>query len=156
MATGLFWINALTAALGGFLVWFLGDRDGFLYTLVAFMAADFATGLMCAVRDRALSNKVGWAGIFRKAAIFLLVGVGHLLDTYVLRHDHIVRTSIIFFYLSNEGISLLENAVTLGLPVPETLRDILARLRDRDKPKKDGTFEGLESTEERRDDQDGL
>jgi toxin secretion/phage lysis holin len=149
MATGLFWLNAITAVLGGFLGWFLGDMDGILYILTAFVAADYITGLMCAIHDRALSSKVGWTDICKKVAIFLLVGVGHLVDTYVLQNDHIIRTSIIFFYLSNEGISLLENAVLLGLPVPETLRDMLSWFRDRDKPDNNlGTFEGLEDKRE--------
>jgi len=109
MATGWFWIQIVIAGIGGFLGWFLGGLDGFMYTLVAFVMADYITGVFCAVHDRALSSKVGWRGVFRKVAIFLLVGAGHLLDKYVLGHDHIVRTAIIFFYLSHEGLSLLEN-----------------------------------------------
>jgi len=148
MATGLFWIKFILTAVGGFLGWYLGDADGFINTLVAVMIADYVTAVMCAVHDRALSSKVGWAGIFRKIVVFLLLGVGHLLDTYVLHHDHIVRTAILFFYISNEGISLLENAALLGLPIPERLRDMLAQMRDRDKPTstyKSDNYEGLEN-----------
>ena len=145
MATGLLWIQAIFTAIGGFLGWYLGGLDGFLYALVAFIVSDYITGVFCAVHDRSLSSKVGWRGVFRKVSIFLLVGAGHLLDKYVLGHDHIVRTAIIFFYISNEGISLLENAALLGLLIPERLRDMLAQLHDRDKSKhSDGTFEGLE------------
>ena len=148
MATGWFWIQIIIVGVGGFLGWFLGGLDGFMYTLVAFVMADYITGVFCAVHDRSLSSKVGWRGVFRKTAIFLLVGAGHLLDKYVLGHDHIVRTAIIFFYISNEGISLLENAALLGLPIPSRLRDMLVQLRDRDKPKtNNGTFEGLEDME---------
>ena len=145
MATGWFWIQIAFAGIGGFLGWFLGGLDGFMYTLVAFVVTDYITGVFCAIYDRTLSGKVGWRGVFRKTAIFLLVGAGHLLDRYVLGHDHIVRTSIIFFYLSHEGISLLENAVLLGLPIPTRLRDVLAQLRDRDKHKpQNETFDDLE------------
>ena len=145
MATGLFWINAVFAAIGGLMAWFLGDLNGFMYTLVAFIAADYVTAVMCAVRDRALSSKIGWSGIFRKVSIFLLVGAGHLLDKYVLGHDHIVRTAIIFFYISHEGISLLDNAALLGLPIPTRLRNMLAQLRDRDAQKhKDSSFGNTE------------
>ena len=150
MATGWFWIQIVIAGIGGFLGWFLGGLDGFMYTLVTFVVADYVTAIMCAVRDRALSGKVGWAGIFRKCAIFFLVGAGHLLDRYVLGHDHIVRTAIIFFYLSHEGMSLLDNAALLGLPIPGRLRDVLAQLRDRDRPSvyKGENIEGLEDIRE--------
>jgi len=145
MATGWFWIQIAIAGIGGLLGWFLGGLDGFMYTLVAFTVADYITGVFCAVHDRTLSSKVGWRGVFRKTAIFLLVGAGHLLDRYVMGHDHIIRTAIIFFYISHEGISLLENAALLGLPIPTRLRDVLAQLRDRDKHKRnDGSFENTE------------
>ena len=149
MATGWFWIQIAFAGVGGFLGWFLGGADGFLYTLLAFISVDYITGLMCAVHDRKLSSKVGWSGIFRKVSIILLVGVGALIDRYVLGHDHIMRTAIIFFYLSNEGISILENAVLLGLPVPESLRDMLSQLRERGKPTYKGkNFDGLEDRDD--------
>jgi len=145
MATGWFWIRIVFSALGGLIGWYIGGADGFIYTLVAVMTADYVTAVMCAVRDRALSSKVGWAGISKKAVIFLLIGTGHLLDRYVLGHDNIVRTAIIFFYISNEAISLLENAALLGLPIPGRLRDVLAQLRDRDKTEiNDGSFENTE------------
>ena len=132
MATGLLWLRIMFTAIGGFMCWYLGGADGFIYTLVAVMTADYVTAVMCAVRDRALSSKVGWAGISKKAVIFLLIGTGHLLDRYVLGHDSIVRTAIIFFYISNETISLLENASLLGLLIPDRLRDVLAQLRNQD------------------------
>lgn len=118
-------------ALGGFLGWFLGGADGFLYALIAFVAIDYITGVMCAVVDKNLSSKIGFEGIFRKVLIFTLVGVGNILDVYVLQDGHVLRIAVIFFYLSNEGVSLLENTVHLGLPVPEKLKDILAQLHNR-------------------------
>ena len=149
MATGWFWIQVVVAGVGGFLSWFLGGMDGFLYALVAFVVADYITGVFCAIHDRALSSRVGWRGIFKKVVIFILVGVGTILDRYILLgENHIIRSAICFFYLSNEGISLLENATRLGLPVPRKLRDVLVQLRDRDKPKlNDDTIEELEDFE---------
>ena len=146
MATGLLWLQAIFTAIGGFLGWYLGGMDGFIYALVVFVVADYLTGIFCAIHDRALSSRVGWRGIFKKVVIFVLVGVGAILDRYVLLGEtHIIRSAIVFFYLSNEGISILENAARLGLHIPEKLRDVLAQLRDRDKHKpNDGTFEGLE------------
>lgn len=119
-------------ALGGVLGWFLGGADGFLYALIAFVVIDYITGVMCAVVDKKLSSAVGFKGIFRKVLIFTLVGVGNILDVYVLQDGHVLRMAVIFFYLSNEGVSLLENTVHLGLPVPEKLKEILAQLHSRD------------------------
>ncbi len=124
-------IQAAFAALGGFLGWFMGGFDGFLYALIAFAAIDYITGVMCAVSDKQLSSEVGFRGICRKVLIFILVGVGNLVDVYVLQTGCALRTAVIFFYLSNEGISLLENAGRLGLPIPQKLKDILSQLHNR-------------------------
>lgn len=116
------------AAVGGFLGWFLGGADGFLYTLIAFVALDYVTGVMCAIVEKKLSSEVGFKGICRKVLIFLLVGVANLLDVYVLGEAAVLRTAVIFFYLSNEGVSMLENAGRLGLPIPQKLKDVLAQM----------------------------
>lgn len=121
-------IQIAFTALGGFLGWFLGGCDGFLYALIAFVAIDYVTGVMCAVADKTLSSEVGFKGICRKVLIFTLVGIGNILDVYVLQDGHVLRMAVIFFYLSNEGVSLLENSAHLGLPVPQKLKDILAQL----------------------------
>ena len=121
-------IQIAFTALGGFLGWFLGGADGFLYALIAFVVIDYITGVMCAISDKSLSSEVGFRGICRKVLIFILVGVGNLLDVYILGEAGVLRTAVIFFYLSNEGVSLLENAAHLGLPVPAKLKDILAQL----------------------------
>ena len=118
-------------ALGGFLGWFLGGADGFLYALIAFVVIDYITGVMCAIYDKSLSSEVGFRGICRKVLIFILVGVGNLLDVYILGEAGVLRTAVIFFYLSNEGVSLLENASRLGLPIPEKLKEILQQLHDK-------------------------
>ena len=119
-------------ALGGFLGWFLGGADGFLYALIAFVAADYLTGVLAAISEKQLSSSVGFTGIARKILIFTLVGLANLLDVYVLGAGAVLRTATIFFYLSNEGISLLENTTRLGLPVPAQLRETLAALTKHD------------------------
>jgi len=124
------WVQAAFAAIGGFLGWFLGGLDGFLYALIAFVAIDYLTGLMCAIADKKLSSEIGARGIFKKVIIFALVGVGHIVDSQVLGQAQTIRTTVIFFYLTNEGISILENAAALGLPVPEKLKEVLARLHE--------------------------
>jgi toxin secretion/phage lysis holin len=124
------------SAVGGWLGYFLGGCDGLLYTLLAFVVLDYITGIMCAVADHKLSSAVGFKGIFRKILIFALVGVGHLLDVQVLGAVGVLRTAVIFFYLSNEGVSLIENAAHLGLPIPAKLKAVLEQLHDR--AEKDG------------------
>nr|DAE75079.1 MAG TPA: holin [Caudoviricetes sp.] len=128
-----FWntIQLLFAGIGGWLGYFLGGCDGLLYALLAFVVIDYITGIMCAVVDKKLSSAVGFKGIFKKVLIFALVGVGHILDTRVIGTGSVLRTAVIFFYLSNEGISLLENAGHLGLPIPKKLKSILEQLHDR-------------------------
>ena len=123
--------QVIFAAIGGWLGYFLGGCDGLLIALVVFVAVDYITGVMCAVSDKKLSSAVGFKGICRKVLIFVLVGIGNLVDVYVLGEGGALRTAVIFFYLSNEGISFLENAGHLGLPIPEKLKDVLEQLHDK-------------------------
>lgn len=125
------WIQTAFTVLGGLLGWFLGGFDGFLYALVALMVADYITGVMCAIVEKKLSSEIGFKGIFKKVLIFILVGVGHLIDTNLIGDGGVLRTAIIFFYCSNEGVSMLENAGRLGLPIPEKLKDILVQLHNK-------------------------
>ncbi|SHJ35959.1 phage holin family protein [Hespellia stercorisuis] len=128
-----FWntIQLIFAAIGGWLGYFLGGCDGLLYALLAFVVVDYITGVMCAIEDHSLSSEVGFKGICRKVLIFALVGIANILDVQVVGSGSVLRTAIIFFYISNEGVSLLENAGHLGLPIPTKLKDILAQLHDR-------------------------
>ena len=128
-----FWntIQLAFAAVGGWLGYFLGGCDGLLYALIAFVAIDYITGVMFAISDKTLSSEVGFKGICRKVLIFLLVGIGHIVDAQVIGSGGVLRTAVIFFYLSNEGVSLIENAAHLGLPVPDKLKAVLEQLHDR-------------------------
>ncbi len=133
-----FWttIQVIFTGVGGWLGYFLGGCDGLLYALVLFVVVDYITGVMCAAADHKLSSEVGFKGICRKVLIFLLVGIGHVLDAQIIGTGSVLRTAVIFFYLSNEGVSLLENAGHLGLPIPEKLKVVLEQLHDR--AEKDG------------------
>ena len=122
-------IQAVFTALGGWLGWFLGGCDGLIYALIAFVVIDYITGLMCAVVNKQLSSEVGFRGIFRKVLIFMLVGVGNIVDKQLIGSGSVIRTAVVFFYLSNEGISIIENAGILGLPIPQKLKDVLAQLK---------------------------
>ena len=125
------WIQIVFAAIGGWLGWFLGGADGFLYALIAFVVIDYITGVMCAIVDHKLSSEVGFKGIFKKVLIFTMVGIGNIIDVQVLGQAGVLRTAVIFFYLSNEGVSLMENAGHLGLPIPAKLKEVLEQLHDR-------------------------
>ena len=118
------------SVMGGWLGYFLGGYDGLLYALIAFVVVDYITGVMCAIVDHKLSSAVGFRGICKKVLILLLVGMANLLDVQVIGTGAVLRTAVIFFYISNEGVSILENAVYLGLPVPEKLKQVLAMLHD--------------------------
>lgn len=128
-----FWntIQLIFTAVGGWLGYFLGGCDGLLYALIAFVVIDYITGVMCAIIDRKLSSAVGFKGIFRKVLIFLLVGIANIIDVQVIGTGAVLRTAVIFFYISNEGVSLLENAGHLGLPIPEKIKTVLEQLHDR-------------------------
>ena len=135
-----FWntIQLVFSALGGWLGYFLGGCDGLLYALIAFVVIDYITGVMCAVINRELSSEVGFKGIFRKVLIFLLVGIANIIDVQVIGTGAVLRTAVIFFYISNEGVSLLENAGHLGLPIPEKIKTVLEQLHDRAENGKEG------------------
>ena len=114
--------------LGGWIGYFLGGCDGLIVALICFVAVDYITGLMCAVSDKKLSSKAGFKGICRKVLIFTLVGVANIIDIQIIHTGSVLRTAVIFFYLSNEGVSLLENAAHLGLPIPKKLKEVLEQL----------------------------
>ena len=127
-----FWngIQLVFAVIGGWMGWFLGECDGLMYALIAFVIADYVTGVMCAVSDKRLSSEVGFKGICRKVLIFVLVGMANILDMHVIGTGCVLRTAVLFFYISNEGVSVLENAGHLGLPIPARLLNVLEQLHE--------------------------
>jgi toxin secretion/phage lysis holin len=136
-----YWTQFGFVAVGGWLGWVLGGLDGFVYALIAFVVVDYATGVMCAIVEKKLSSDIGFRGIFKKVTIFAMVAVGHMVDTHIIGPagtigDYsAIRTAVIFFYIANEGMSLLENASRLGLPIPQKLKDALAHLHGKDEKK---------------------
>lgn len=120
--------QGIFTAIGGYIGWLLGGVDGFMYALITFIVIDYITGIMVAVVERKLSSEIGFRGIFKKILIFILVGIGNVIDIYLVKNGSVIRTAIIFFYISNEGISIIENAAKIGLPIPKQLKDILKQL----------------------------
>ena len=137
-------VQMAIAAIGGWLGYFLGGIDGLRTALIVFMAIDYVTGLMCAVADKKLSSSIGFKGICKKVLIILLVGVAHIVDLHVVGTGNALRGAVVCFYLSNEGVSLLENAAHLGLPIPEKLKTVLQQLHNRDEHTEENTDDNKE------------
>jgi len=126
-------IQLIFTAIGGYIGWFLGGFDGLVYSLVAFVVIDYITGLMVAVLEKKVSSSIGFKGIFKKVLIFTFVGIGHIVDFHIIKDGSAVRTAVIFFYLSNEGLSIIENSVKVGLPIPEKLKEVFLTMKEEKK-----------------------
>ncbi len=126
-------IQLIFTAIGGYIGWFLGGFDGLVYSLVAFVVIDYITGLMVAVLEKKVSSSIGFKGIFKKVLIFTFVGIGHIVDFHIIKDGSAVRTAVIFFYLSNEGLSIIENSVKVGLPMPEKLKEVFLTMKEEKK-----------------------
>ena len=139
----LIWTKVQIAitALGGWLGYFLGGMDGLMIALIVLMTLDYVSGVMCAIIDKKLSSAVGFKGICKKVCILMLVGVAHIIDLHVVGTGSALRGAVICFYMSNEGLSLLENAAHIGLPIPDKLRDILSQLHDKERTTDQGDGE---------------
>ncbi|HEN9219986.1 TPA: phage holin family protein [Streptococcus agalactiae] len=124
--------KVLFSAIGGLIGSIFGEVDGFLFALMVFISIDYITGLMAAAVEKRLASNIGFKGIFKKIAILFLVPVGHLIDTEIIKQGGAIRTMVIFFYLSNEGLSILENAVRIGLPIPEKLQALLKQFNEKE------------------------
>lgn len=118
------------AAMCGSIGAVLGGFDGFLYALIVFVVVDYMTGVMVGILNKKLSSQIGFRGIFKKVVIFSLVTVAHIIDTHVIQNGSVLRTTVIFFYLSNEGISILENAALIRLPIPKKMKDVMEQLKE--------------------------
>ena len=120
------YVSIIGAAIG----WFWGSGSPLLYVLCAFMIIDYISGVMIAIVSKGLSSAIGARGIFKKILILAFVGISHVIDAYVIGSGQTFQTAIIFFYLSNEGIAIVENATTLWLPVPAKLKNLLKQIDD--------------------------
>ena len=122
-------IRHWSAGVGAIVGEFLGAFDGLLYALVAFIVIDYVTGVLCAIVEHNLSSTIGFRGIAQKVCILVLVGIANILDVHIIGSGCVLRTAVIFFYLSNEGISIVEKAARIGLPVPEKIVEVMKQLR---------------------------
>lgn len=149
-ATDIVWakLQMAIAAIGGWIGYFVGGVDGLMIALLVFMALDYVTGVICAIADKKLSSAVGFRGIAKKVFILMLVGVANIVDMHVVGSGNALRGAVICFYLSNEGLSLLENAAHIGLPIPDRLKDVLAQLHNRTTADDDSDNGGSNSSDQ--------
>ena len=131
MMESFFDIRWLSAGAGAALGEYLGSFDSLMYALLAFIVTDYVTGLLCAIVERNLSSAIGFKGICQKVFILALVGVANILDVHVVGGGCVLRSAVIFFYISNEGISIIENAARIGLPVPKKIQAVMKQLRNK-------------------------
>lgn len=124
------YLKIVVTAIGGVLGWLFGGFDALIYALIAFVVIDYITGVLVAICKKHVSSEIGFKGISKKVMIFLLEALGNIIDQYVLTSGSTLRTMLIMFYLSNEGISIIENAGNLGLPLPEKLKSVIQQLSD--------------------------
>lgn len=125
-------LQVIVTVLGAFVGGLIGGLDSLAYALVLFVAVDYITGVMAGIVEKKISSEVGFKGIFRKVVIFILVSIAHIIDSKILGNGSAIRTAVIFFYISNEGISILENAVRIGIPIPQKLMDVLHQINRED------------------------
>jgi len=134
---------AFFSAFGAFMGWFLGGLDGLIYVLLTLAVCDYITGFVAAFTRKELSSEVGAKGIVKKVVMFTIVGVGHLIDAYMLGNGTALRTAVVFWYIANEGLSLIENAINLNVPVPKVLKDALIQIKKKSESDEDGNGENL-------------
>lgn len=115
---------------GSLLSIFVGSVDSFVVVLVALVVVDYMTGMIASALEGKLSSQVGFRGIIRKLLIFVLVAAAHLVDLAIGWNMHIIRDAIVFFYIANEFISIVENAGRAGVPIPAVLRKAIELLKD--------------------------
>ena len=124
-------IDSIAGAVGAVLGFMYGEVTGLFWALIAFMALDYITGVIVAVIEKRLSSEVGFRGLAKKFLILVFVAVGHIADTYILGGTPAAMSAVMLFYMANEGISIIENAAALGLPVPKKLTSIMEQIRNK-------------------------
>lgn len=122
-------VDTVAGTAGAVLGFLYGEPDGIFIALLVFMLLDYITGVIIAIVNKKLSSEIGFKGLAKKLLILVFVAVGHIIDTYILGNSAAAMSAVILFYLSNEGISIVENAAELGLPVPQKIKSILQQLR---------------------------
>lgn len=125
-------LSGFAAVIGICVNYFFGGLDMALKTVLLLMVLDYISGLLCAGANKELSSKIGFRGLGKKIIILIIIALAVSVDN-ITKANGLVRTAVIFFYASMEGISILENAARLGVPVPDKLKDMLIQLKEGNK-----------------------
>lgn len=131
-------VKMLTAELCALAALLWGSLDGLMTGLLIVMGLDLVTGLIVGAEAHNLNSAVCFRGLARKMLILVMVALGHALDAYIFGGESAVcRSAVIGLYFANEGLSILENAGKMGLPLPKKLRDMLVQLKQESKEEDD-------------------
>lgn len=125
------------AGAGGLFAYLFEAWDALIIALVIFVVADYITGIAKAATQGKLSSAVGFKGLLKKVMIFVLVMVGTVVDKAIPAANHAIRSAVIMFYIANEGLSILENAGELGLPLPNALKNALEKIKEQTEDKEE-------------------
>ena len=125
-------VKSVSGAIGAVIGFLYGEVNGLFIAIISLMVLDYITGILCAIVTKTLSSEVGFRGLVKKFVILIVIAVGHLVDAYVIGTGSAVMSAVMLFFAANEGISILENAAILGLPIPKKLKDVLEQLKDKD------------------------
>ena len=125
--------NSIVAVIATFFTYLFGGWDIALIVLVAFMVLDYATGMMWAYIQKTLNSQIGFRGLIKKCMILVVLNIAVLLDRMINSGTAVFRTLVCYFYIANEGISLLENVSHLGLTIPDKLKNALQQLNEVEK-----------------------
>ena len=130
-----YYFDGFCSAAGVIASYLFGGLDGFLYALISFVALDYISGVLAAIVNRELSSAIGFNGIARKCMIFIVVGMAHVADRELLGGTALMRDAVLFFYLANEGLSILENAIKINIAIPDVIKEKLLMFHERSKEK---------------------
>ena len=122
--------NLLIAGIGTFLTWLFGAWDIALMVLACFMVLDYLTGLIKAYLTKKLSSNIGLHGIARKSVILIVLIMSVMLDRILNSGTWVFRSLVCYFYIANEGLSILENCSAIGLPIPQKIQEALEQLKN--------------------------
>ena len=125
-------VKSICAAMGAISGFLFGKLNGLFYALIAMMVIDYISGVLIAVLNKRLSSEIGFKGLVKKLFMLMLVAMGHILDSQVIGTGAVIMSAVQLFFIANEGISVLENASRLGLPVPQKLKELLEQLKEDD------------------------
>lgn len=128
MQTVIMYLKMGFSVLATVFVYMIGGIDEAVKSLFLLMLFDYITGVFAAIKNKELSSKIGFEGIFKKVIYIFLVGMSVIVDR-LTTNDGTLRNMIIYFFIANDGISILENCAKMGIPFPNKIKEMLLQLK---------------------------